>query len=261
MRTTFFERMGIPDACRVGRRVFKRHFYERIHMNAADKKAFSGDIELITWAYSLKPETVAVAPYEDDLYEYVEIALLQVDLVDKSRVGRLADLIHKAIPYPLVLAFTVGADVAEEEGTQVIAVSVAPKRINQSGADALVVEEIATTPWFAADNLSPTALRFVQSMELAALPKGNLRDLYLGVVDRVRALQWAEQTGSYSVGTTAREREFLRQQMEQHRVLSTELGRLRAAVKRESQFNRKVELNMEIKRLQHEIARLTEPDA
>ena len=45
-----------------------------------DKKALKDDVGKIRWLYTLKPSTINIAPYLDDLHDYSELAFLQVEL-------------------------------------------------------------------------------------------------------------------------------------------------------------------------------------
>ena len=66
MIETLYKRMVIPDACHLGKRVFKKLFHENAKLSATDKKAFREDIDVITWQYTLKPSTIPIQAYEDD---------------------------------------------------------------------------------------------------------------------------------------------------------------------------------------------------
>ena len=80
MIETFYEILAIPDTCRLGKRVFKKLFYENAKLGVTDKKAFKEDIDVITWVYTLKPSTIPIQAYEDNEREYHEVTILQVDL-------------------------------------------------------------------------------------------------------------------------------------------------------------------------------------
>lgn len=254
-----YDLMGIPDNCHLGRRVYKKHFYDRIHMNATDKKAFSEDIALITWKYTLKPNTIAIAPYNDGVHEYVEVVFLQVDVISTKRVRHIANIIHKAIPYPVFLVFAYyGTEAVELPSCTELAISVAPKRVSQSGVDALVVEEVLVTSWIDLEQMSLINRSFLDSMRLVSLPNNHFYAFYLSLTDRIRSLEWAERTGHLLIATTEERRLHQREQMGKYCELEAELAKLKAAMKREAQFNRQVELNMRIVQLQAEMRHLTE---
>ena len=85
MIDALYKRLAIPDACYLGKRVFKTLFHEHAVLGITDKKAFAEDIDTITWQYTLKPTTVPIQPYADDQREYLEIAILQVNLKTLDR--------------------------------------------------------------------------------------------------------------------------------------------------------------------------------
>ena len=97
----FYQNMAVPENCALGKRIYKKQFYENGQLNAADKKAFAEDIEGIEWRYTLKPATMNISRFEDDTHEYLEIAILQVLLTAIERTARIAAAMQKAIPYPV----------------------------------------------------------------------------------------------------------------------------------------------------------------
>ena len=56
----FYKKLAIPDDCYLGKRVYKKLFYENAKLGVTDKKAFTNDIEEIEWHYTLKPETINI---------------------------------------------------------------------------------------------------------------------------------------------------------------------------------------------------------
>lgn len=101
----FYEKLALPDSCYLGKRIYKKLFYENTQLNATDKKSFSNDIETIEWSYTLKPETINIARYEDDEREYFEIAVIEVTLKEPKRYKRIGQIIQGAIPYPVLIVF------------------------------------------------------------------------------------------------------------------------------------------------------------
>ena len=120
MIETLYEKMMIPESCRLGKRVYKKLFHENAKLSATDKKALSDDVDTIFWQYTFKPTTIPIQPYEDDQREYHEVALLQVNLKQTDRVNRLAEIIHRAIPYPLLVVFVSNTDLFNQPCLQAI---------------------------------------------------------------------------------------------------------------------------------------------
>ena len=127
--------LGLPDSCRVDQRVPKKLLVENGAPTAADKRQINDDIEEIQWVAALKPNTIGVAEYRDDVREYVEIAILTVTLRatdDKpAKVARIKELVHRAVPYPVLLLLHSG---------QRVMLSLAHKRWAQNEAGKVVLE-------------------------------------------------------------------------------------------------------------------------
>jgi len=94
---------ALPGQSLVNQRVAKKHLLENGAPTAADKKLIADGIEDLIWAAALRPGTVGIPAYEDAERQYFEIAVLTVTYRDKARTARLRELIHRAIPYPVVL--------------------------------------------------------------------------------------------------------------------------------------------------------------
>lgn len=95
--------LALPPQVFINQRVPKKHLLDLAAVNSADKKAITEGIEEIVWVAVLKPHTVGVPAYEDAERQYLEIAVLTLELREGAKVARLRELVHRAIPYPLVL--------------------------------------------------------------------------------------------------------------------------------------------------------------
>lgn len=247
MIDTLYEKMALPDSCHLGKRVFKSLFQENAVLGATDKKAFREDIDTITWQYTLKPSTIPIPAYEDDSREYLEVALLQVSLQTPHRIGRIAEIIHRAIPYPLVVVFSWESKCA---------LSVAHKRFSQAEKGAIVAEDVRTTRWI--DLERPTALEeeFLGSLAVPHLPPTHVYAFYSALMDRCIALECARLTGRYSPNIAPEQREARLNCLAASRALEDRIAERKAAIRAETQFNRQVELNAEIKRLEQELRQM-----
>ena len=104
---TAYAALQLPPEAWVDQRVPKKLFLEQLAMQqgttAADKKLVREELEELRWLASLKPGTSGLAPYSDDTREYAEIAILAVLSRTEARSDRLRQLIHRSVPYPVVL--------------------------------------------------------------------------------------------------------------------------------------------------------------
>ena len=239
--------LALPDDARVDQRVPKKLMLEQGAPTAADKRVIQDGIEELFWVAALKPTNAGVPEFRDEVREYLEIAVLTAALRADAKASRLVELIHRAIPYPLVLV------AAQNEG---VTLSLAHKRWSQGEAGKVVIEDVRCTAAFRPDSPKPVEVAFLGSLAVARLPKGDLYALYQGWLDRVAALEAARITGSFALPDAGSGGSALREGLDEHNRIERELVVLRARAKKEKQINRRVELNVKIKRLDCELSAL-----
>ena len=230
--------LDLPPTTRVDRRVPKTLLLEHGASTAADKRNINEGIEQIQWVATLKPTTIGVAAHRDDAREYLEIAVLRVALRADAKAPRLIELLHRAVPYP-VLAVT-------ERGNRVN-LSLAHKRWSQGEAGKTVLEgepEAVDTPRDG-DAYGP---ELAAALALGRQPQASLLTLYQGWIDVLLALEAARRTGRFEIPAVAERRAARREALQDCARLETEMARLRAAAAKEKQMARQVELNLELKR-------------
>ena len=147
--------ISFPEAALLGKRVPKKQFLESGELVASDKKKFRENVQNVYWEYTLKPSTCPVLPYRDNEREYLEVAVLQVEMNSQKDHKRIAEIIHRIIPYPLMLG------IYTESGD--IALSIAPKRFSQAEHGAFVAERFYTTGWMNSEALNDQESAFVAS--------------------------------------------------------------------------------------------------
>lgn len=237
--------LSLPQSARVDKRVPKKLLLEQSASTAADRRIIQDSIEEMQWVAALKPISIGVQEYRDAVREYQEIAILTVDLRATAKMPRIIQLIHRAIPYPLLL-------VAKQ--AEAINLSVAHKRWSQGETGKVVIEELRRTPAFRPDTPDAAEGYFLGSLALSTLPAGNLFCLYQGWLDRVTALEAAIITGVFNVPDTLERSTALHEGLINHANIRRQLNTLRAQATKEKQVNRRVELNIEIKKLENNLA-------
>lgn len=230
--------LELPPGARVNRRVPRTLLVEHGAPTTADKRRINEGIEEMQWLATLKPTTIGVPALRDDVREYLEIAVLSVALRVEARKERLAELIHRAVPYPLFLLMT---------GRACLTLSLAHKRRSQGEAGATVLdgEPVAVTLTDAEpDELLST---FHEALSLARQPRINLFVLYQGWIDTLFALLAARVTGVFGVATSPDQAATRRDALRECAQLDTEIARLRAVAAKEKQVSKQVALNLELK--------------
>jgi hypothetical protein len=241
--------LALPPDARVDQPVPKKLLVEQGSPTAADKRRIQGGVEELQWIAALKPTNIGVPPYRDGIRDYSEIAVLSVTLGPKAGTPRLIELIHRAIPDPVLLLAT------DQVAT---GLSLAHKRLAQGrGALTVVDGPLFTTPLGAPISESPSDLetRFLESLALAAQPRAHLRALYEGWIDCVEALQYAGITGLFIRGLPFGAVAIRRLIIGEYDRSQKKLARLRAQAAKETQLNRRVEINLKIRHLETKLAR------
>lgn len=136
-------------------------------------------------------------------------------------------MVMATIPYPCVVVF-------EREGKMQLAV--AHQRTNLNDSTKKVLDDIILTGW----------VDFNESLfDINALNLTNFYTLYSGIVDAISILNAKKVSAAEDLtGEQARD---LTASIE---IIDSELVILRGKLKKETQFNRKMELNIEIKKLE-----------
>lgn len=246
MIESFLSGLCIPESCLLDKPVYKKMFLDHAELDPADKRALSEDVGRIRWQYTLKPDTINIAPFQDSEREYLEIAILSVELSNAVRVNRIAGFMHRAIPYPLIVLF-------EHAGK--IAISVAEKRINQADKSKLVMVDRWQTGWIDVQKPSAPEAAFMEAIALNRLPATNFYALYEGFQGQVIGLIASDRTGTFATASIAASKEHagILREIE---GLEREIAELRAVLKREHQMGPKITLNGKIRERKDAIIRL-----
>jgi len=247
----FVAALELPSGCRVDQRVPKKMLVENGAPTAADKRLLNDAIEEFQWLAALKHNTIGVPEFRDEVREYLEIAVLCVTLrgvVDDqahkpANVVRLSELVHRAVPYPVVLMLA---------APQGLSVSMAHKRWAQNEVGKVVLDGnvVSVTLADGVDASHP----FGQAVALRSQPQASLMAVYQGWTECLHALQASRYTGAFKVAETpgsARERRLALKECER---LEAEIARLSNKASKEKQLARQVEINLTLKRAHAEFA-------
>lgn len=237
--------LGLPPEARVGARVPKKLLVEQGAPTATDKRAIQDGIDELQWLAACKPATIGVPSFADDIREYLEIAIVACAFRPGAKAARLIELIHRAIPYPVLLV------TADEQG---LALSVAHKRHAEREEGKVVLERIVSVAGLGREQLNSNEKAFLQSLALAKQPRHDLCTLYEGWLAGIEALNAARLTGFFAPSDDPAQVARRREALETHSRLTREIVSLRAKAIREKQINRRVDLNLEIQRLEAEIS-------
>lgn len=231
--------LDLPPGARVDRRVPKMLLVEHGAPTAADRRRIRDGIEEVQWLAALKPTTIGVPAYRDETREYLEIAILSAALRGGAKANRLAELIHRAVPYPVFLI------AGEGEG---LTLSLAHKRWSQGEAGATVLHGELVMAALSAEEPDGFVPAFRESLALTRQPRADLYLLYQGWMDALLALLAARVTGTFTAAASPDQAAARREALRECAGLNAEIARLRTAAAKEKQMSKQVELNLELKR-------------
>ena len=258
--------LALPERARVDQRVPKKMLAENLTSRgtatSADRKLLQEQIEEVTWVAALKPSNAGIPAYQDDVRSYLELAVLNVRLRQGSQldvraakvpsnIAWLAELVHRAIPYPILMVL----DDAARLYLSMVHIRWAQKEADKTVLDGELIQGTFMRNWADtgpdADADAATLNAFMGALPVSKQPRSDLFALYQGWMDTLSAWQAAAVTGRFECVSpqqaTAR-REALRRCHE----LDAQISSLRAAASKEKQMARQVAVNLEIKALMAE---------
>ena len=215
-----------PKATLLKRVVPKTRIYDRVRASTALKDKFVAQVDQITWRAKLAPETINLIATKSVPEIQVFRVLLKTDAIHDD----VLKAIDRAIPFPILFEL-------EHEGK--IQIAAAHKRPSDAEADKWVISDYLRSEWLAADtvrNALPVAL--------------NLGVLYEQLLTALMPI----------VPQTA---ESLSARMDRTHALKTkerEISQLKSKLKRETQFNIKMNLHGQLREAQADFEHLKKPE-
>ena len=235
--------LALPHGALVDRRVPKTLLIENGAPTAADRRRIREGIEEVRWLAALKPTTVGVAACRDGAREYLEIAVLTLTLRAAARAGWLTELVHRAVPYPVLLVAWQG---------DAPALSLAHKRWSRSEKGKTVVDGEIVSARLGDDCADGPTTAFCDALAIDRQPRATLHALYQGWTDTVQALRAAGVTGRFKLPASVTEAADRAAALEEYARLESRIAELCAAARKERQIARQADMNLEIERLRNE---------
>jgi len=238
---TVIRALALPEGAVQARRVPKKLLMESGTPTTADRRLVADGVEELQWVSALKPSTCGVAAYEDEQRAYLEIAVLTLALRPNRKARRLVELVHRAIPYPVVL-------VSAQEGR--VSLSLSHLRKSQAKSGMFVLDGPLTLAELGEGAPAAAVDGFLRALALAQQPAESLRSVYDGWMEAVVAYEAALVTGVFGRATSPGDAAARREALEGCARLEAEMRGLRTVAKGEARVRRLVELNLKLKELE-----------
>ena len=230
---------NFPKSCFIKQRIGKALFADNGPLTPTDRRTFSKEIEEIICSYILDEQHgVMLTPYSDEEHDYTCLAQVDVFLKKPGKAIRVAELCHRAMPYPLAVIL---------HDSNAMMLSMAEKRCSRDGKEQVVLERIVNTDWMLEKALND----FRNAADFNKNRKLSFKDFYLHYMELLEVLQCATITGEFKEDSiSSEERRVLLGKLHH---LNQHLSTIKAKAKIETELSRQVELNIQAKQIEHEI--------
>jgi hypothetical protein len=243
--------LQIPERCLLNKKITKAFFKRNFELSGSEKALLDDYSIVITmdWLASLSPASANIDTYRDRYFLFEEIEIISVQTAESGfeiNRPRIADLVQKYIPYPILLC--IWSDAA-------FVFSGCDKKINQNDIARRTIDKKYGTEIIS--RIAPTRQQqdFISSLAYANLDKTNLKTCYDSYTQRIIALQAAELSGKFEPRTRVRTQSDM-EMLKRIGILQGEIQALQNQARKESQLNLRVALNTEIQLKRKEIEQL-----
>ena len=209
--------LGLPKTTEFNKRIPKEKFYGNLSLTPAQKKMFREQIRIIYWKNKIATTTVNLAAGE----KVTELQVFEILLNQPQLDEAVLTQIDRTLPYHILFVLT------HNDKQQAC---IAYKEATASGGYAFKVLKYYKTDWLPAEQMQ---LEFT-GRSLDAVYENYVRQIAGNEIE-------ANAAGDLQTDVERSERK---------RLLQKQIDDLQAKIRKEKQFNRQVELNAEVKKLQ-----------
>lgn len=228
------ELLTIPDECKVNDIIAKDLIFSEGELKSSDKKIFTNYVKQVRWLYSLKKENIGINQYNDDTKEYLEVEIINIVLKEDKKLARIADIVMRIMPYPIVLVF-------EFKGKIQLFVSHQSESLVDSSK--ITLDDVISTNWIVFDEMDEIDGILFKDLQLSNLDYSNFYKFYDSIVQKI-----IKYNGSKSVGREVNlSVEEIKRVNNKIASLESEINNLRINLKKETQPQLIVEINNKIR--------------
>lgn len=229
---------------KVGTRIDKKALYENADISSGEKKLIVECIEKMQIEYLLNSKTININAYQDEDRIYQAVVILRVYMKIKENIDKVAQILQKSFPNPTIIFF---------EYKDEFCISTAHKRINKQDKEKAICGEINLTEFISLDKITEIDKKFLDSIKINNLPFTDFYDFYSFVDEAVCLYKKSNWLGKYEIEQDKEKRIARRQLIDEFERLSNELAKITKQIKKETQFNKKAQLNIEAVKIKNKL--------
>lgn len=238
----FYEKLNIPKSCIVDNTVFKKAFLENADLLSFDKKIINEHIKKVTWKYCLKPDTINIQPYRSDERDYLEIEIMEVQLNDDSKIKRIAEIIMRAIPYPILLVLVKDNQIQLVTGDM---------RKNLSDSSKVTVEDFSFTGWIDLNSEDIFRDNLFAELNISKLSYINFYEMYKDITAKINFYNVSKIKGSV-IKTDNMSKVDAQEIYTKINSIEDKITQLQNKVKKAIDIAERVEISVELNKLRKE---------
>lgn len=220
---------GFPKETIINRNLPKVQIYS--HMKSVSDKQFLQDnVQSIYILASFKASNANIPTYESDEESYQEIQFLYVATKQQGASEKIYKMLSNLIPYPLVI-------LTEDPKNFILYTG----RFERLANNFLKLLNTYPSPVYEKEDVEI----ILEQIALSELPKQNLKAFYDGLRNVLSNELAKEQYGESLDDITSEKKDKLDD-------LHKQIEKLKLQIKKEQQLNRKLEMQMQLKKLKDE---------
>ncbi len=229
--------LNISNRSVLNTKITKAFFLRNFHLSASEKKTLAS-IQSMLWLASIKPHVANIQQVENKQYKYEEIQIMICTVADNKLDNNVWEkhqtLFQKHITYQIILII---------ENHNEFVINTCDKRINLNDTSKRTIENYYTTPVISKLYKNDISSAFFKAIDYSQLNKTNLETTYKSYINAVIQYQTANITGSFIKRPQKRTASDM-QNLLKIETLEKDIISLKSQIKKESQLNKKVELNI-----------------
>jgi len=243
MEIEYNDIFNFPSRTLLNKRLTKVFFSKNFELSSIEKKTLQNEVVKMEWVSSLKPSNTNIPKFETENHVVEEVQFMTCTVSNLDKHGKVVvDLFQKYIPYQIVL-------VVEDEGYWML--NLTNKRINLNDRSKRTIEKLFTTNRINKTE-SETVKEFVNTLSFDRIDRTNLNTVYQSYINSVIQLKSSEITGVFNDQNLQNNQRDI-ESIERKENLEMEIITLKNQLKKETQLNSQVSINMEIQKRKQEI--------
>jgi hypothetical protein len=234
---------NFPSRTLLKKRLTKVFFSKNFELSSIEKKTLQNEVVKMEWVSSLKPSNTNIPKFETENHVVEEVQFMTCTVSNLDKHGKVVvDLFQKYIPYQIVL-------VLEDEGYWML--NLTNKRINLNDRSKRTIEKsFSTNP--INKTKSDTVKKFIKTLSFDRVNRSTLNSVYQSYINSVIQFKSAVITGVFNEKNLENNQRDI-ESIERKENLEMEIITLKNQLKRETQLNSQVSINMEIQKRKQEI--------